>query len=170
MTTELEAGLTVVPPDGPPQGKQITVHGPAEVEAFIAALAEPHVDNAYTTHSGRPARPEPELGDGDMTPVPDHVATLAVRGDFGYFYYIGSVGDGSQQFDGFAVGAPDSPSIWFDGATEMPPGSGIPLPKFKQAIEEFVSKPGAIVKNCGSRSFMLPWVRSGRRVVRRACH
>jgi Immunity protein Imm1 len=32
-----------------------------------------------------------------------------------------------------------SPPAWFDGATELPAGSGIPLPLFEQVIAEFVS-------------------------------
>lgn len=139
MIMELEAGLTIVPPDGPAHGRQITVHGPTDVAAFVAALAQPYVDSAYTTHSGRPAHPEPDLSDGDMTPVPDHVATLGVRDGFGYFHYIGGVGDGSTQFHGFASGDAASPPAWLDGATELPAGSGIPLPLYEQLIAEFVA-------------------------------
>jgi hypothetical protein len=141
MIMELEASLTTVEPDGPIAGQQVTVHGVAEVESFVARLAASGVDSAYTTHSGRPAYPLEDAEDGDTTPVPDHVATLAVRGEFGYFHYIGGVGATGEgrTFNGHALGVAESPATWVEGAARFPGGSGIPLPLFAQALAEFVA-------------------------------
>jgi hypothetical protein len=141
VITELEADLTIVSPDSPNVGEHVTVHGAAEVEDFVARLARPGVDNAYTTHAGRPCSPPPDADDGDMTPIPDHVATLAVRDGFGYFHYVGGIGAAGDErsFSGYAVGEQDSPATWVDGATLFPAGSGIPLSLFTKALAEFLA-------------------------------
>jgi hypothetical protein len=139
VITQLEASLSIVLSKGPVQGEQITVRGVDEVAAFVARLGEAGVDNAYTTHSGRPAYAL--VGDDDPTPAPDHVATLAVRDGFGYFHYIGNIGpDGDQRtFNGYALGDPGSPGTWVDGANWFPPGSGVPLPLFELVLAEFLT-------------------------------
>jgi hypothetical protein len=51
-------------------------------------LAEPDVDDASLTHTGRPLVIVPMMGDD---PVPDHVVHVAVRDGWGYLIYAGGV-------------------------------------------------------------------------------
>lgn len=139
MIDQLEAGLEIYTAETGWYSEDLSVQGTGSVDDFVDKLARAGVDSAYVTHSGRPAHPMPDLNDGHMTPVPDHVATLAVRNGFGYFHYVGAIDKNRKSFDGFAVGLSHSPSIVVNGATTFPQGTGIPLILFCLALKEFVS-------------------------------
>ena len=63
---------------------------------------------------------------------PDHNVVLAVRGQWGYMYYVDNV------FMGWPKGSDEAPYV-NEKYTDFPPGVGVPLPLYRQLLIEFMT-------------------------------
>jgi immunity protein Imm1 of predicted polymorphic toxin system len=105
-----------------------------DVDQFIGSLAEPDVDDASLTHTGRPLVVVPMMGDD---PVLDHVVHVAVRDGWGYLIYAGASARHADGFTGHPEGDPRSPGT-FGSYDEYPSGSGLPLPRLAEVLIGFL--------------------------------
>ncbi|HEX4704307.1 MAG TPA: Imm1 family immunity protein [Pseudonocardiaceae bacterium] len=121
----LEAGWAVVPADGVYRGFNIVVETPDDVHELVRRLTEPGAEIARLIHHGRP------LWDADRGFV-DHDVYAAVADGFGYLSF-----QDARRTKRYPLGADGSPGCEFDD-DEFPPGSGLPLDRFAEAITEFL--------------------------------
>jgi hypothetical protein len=106
---------------------------PEDVDTLIEALARPECNDGSLEHFDRQPDSEGEA---------DHNLMLAVRGSWGYVNYV------DNEFAGWTKGDPDSPFI-DESFTDYPPGTGVPLDKFRELLVEFL--------DTGKRPTVVDW-------------
>jgi hypothetical protein len=121
----LEAGWAVTGADGSYRGVNITMTTDADVDEFVRRLSEPGAEIARLIHHGRP------LWDVERGFV-DHDVYAAVVVGFGYLSF-----QDATRTKRYPVGDVSSPGCEFDD-DEFPPGSGLSVSSFTQALKEFL--------------------------------
>jgi hypothetical protein len=126
------ATWTILTPDGPPGGGDMTVRTPDDVATLVAELGAPGATAAMIYHDRRPT-----VSDGADGRVPDHDLTAGVWQGRGYLSYVDDTHD-------FAVtdGDPHSPAFPAD-YIEYPAGSGI-------ALDSLHAAPRAVPRDGGA--------------------
>jgi hypothetical protein len=119
----MRAGLWTGLPDlDSAEHKYQVVACEADVDTLIRRLGEPGCNDGSIDHFGRELTPEGE---------PDHNVVLAVRGSWGYMYYVDNV------FMGWPKGSPEAPYV-NEKYTDFPPGVGVPLALYRRLLIEFM--------------------------------
>jgi hypothetical protein len=95
----------------------------ADVDLLIRLLARPECNDGCLDHFLRPLTGESE---------PDHNVVLAVRGEWGYMYYV------DNTFMGWPKGSADAPYV-NEKYTDFPPGVGVPLDLYRTMLIEFMT-------------------------------
>ena len=120
----MRAGLWTGLPDlDAAEHKYQVVACAADVDTLIGLLGRPECNDGSLDHFGRPLTAE-----GD----PDHNVVLAVRGAWGYMYYV------DNSFMGWPKGSEEAPYV-NEKYTDFPPGVGVPLDLYKQLLIEFMT-------------------------------
>ena len=121
----LEVGWGVVDAGGSYRGVNVLIETVDEVDGLVSRLAEPGAEIARLIHHGRP------LWDADRGLV-DHDVYAAVADGFGYLSF-----QDATRTKRYPAGDPAAPGCEFDD-DDFPPGSGLPLARFAEAITEFL--------------------------------
>ncbi|TWP51185.1 hypothetical protein FKR81_16320 [Lentzea tibetensis] len=120
----MRAGLWTGLPDlDEAEHKYQVVGSDADVDTLIRLLARPECNDGCLDHFGRPL-----TSDGE----PDHNVVLAVRGEWGYMYYV------DNTFMGWPKGPENAPYV-NEKYTDFPPGVGVPLDLFRTLLIEFMT-------------------------------
>lgn len=130
MIEALSGSFRAYGPDGSGSEHEVRVDTHDAVAELVARLGEPGADDAYLVHIGRALRRD-LLEDED---APDHALFFAVREGFGY---LGPVDDRPEDERMWPVGGPASPGTHGTNNVEYPVGSGLPVAKVIEVLDEF---------------------------------